>query len=105
MKRNKYSQKEITSSLIKDYLINFKLIGGLNAIGINVYTYENNLGETILKVMGFEKKPQNEKINETLFELSEKVIAIDIKNQPKELEALVIEIYTWLKSERRKKEK
>lgn len=96
MKRIKLSEKELIVSLITDYLTNFRLVYGLNDMGINANTYDIHLGDTIFKLMGFGATSKEELIYERFYEYSQKVMELDIKHQAEPFNALVNEIYEWL---------
>lgn len=105
MKIKELKNKELLISLITDYLTNFRLVGGLNSLGMNANTYDIHLGDTIFQLMGFGATPKEELIYERFYELSQKVMELDIKNQVEPFNTLVNEIYEWLCKERRKYEK
>lgn len=96
MKRIKLSEKEFLISLIADYLTNYRLVCGLNNMGMNANTYDIHLGDTIFKLMGFGTTPKEELIYERFYEYSQKVMELDIKHQAQPFNALVNEIYEWL---------
>ena len=84
-------KKELVISLIKDNLINLKLITGLN------HDYYLGLGDTIFKLMGFQPSQQSDLIFERIFiTISEKVQQIDISSSSDELMLLSMEIYKEL---------
>jgi hypothetical protein len=90
-------KKELVIRLIKDNLINLKLVSGLNHLGLIADDYYLHLGDTIFKIMGFEACEQNDLIFETVFMgNSEKVTQIAISGSPDELDLLSIEIYREL---------
>lgn len=105
MKTNEIVQKELALSLLADYLTNYRLIAGLNDMGLNANTYGIRLGDTIFKLMGFGATVKDELIYERFYELSRRVMLLDIQHQPEEFNDLVTELYKWLKKERRKYEK
>ncbi|MES1226097.1 MAG: hypothetical protein ABUT20_62050, partial [Bacteroidota bacterium] len=84
-------------SLIKDNLINLKLVSGLNHLGLIADDYYLRLGDTIFKLMGFEASEQSDLIFETVFMgNSEKVTQIAISGSLDELDLLSMEIYQEL---------
>lgn len=90
-------KKELIISLIKDNLINLKLISGLNNLGLIADDYYLRLGDTIFKLMGFEASEQSDMIFETVFMgNSEKVSQIAISGSLDELDLLSMEIYNEL---------
>lgn len=90
-------KKELVISLIKDNLINLKLITGLNHLGLIAHDYYLGLGDTIFKLMGFQPSQQSDLIFERIFiTISEKVQQIDISSSSDELSLLSMEIYKEL---------
>jgi len=83
-------------SLIKDDLINSKLVHGLIDVGLNAENYFLCLSETIFNLMGFEDNEAREIVFERYIELSKKAAFIDITISHKPLEGLVNEIYEEL---------
>lgn len=93
----KMTEKELIISLIKDNLINMKLVLGLNHLGLLAEDYYLNLGDTVFKLMGFEASEQSDIIFETVFMgNSEKVVQIAISGSKEELDLLSMEIYNEL---------
>ncbi|MBI1835941.1 MAG: hypothetical protein HYR91_01615 [Flavobacteriia bacterium] len=91
-------EQKLIISLIKDDLINFKLVNGLNKLGLNAGMYFTHSCDTVFKLMGFENEKYNEELFEHYIELSKKVINIDISESNEPLNELCIEIYTELVS-------
>lgn len=90
-------KKDLIIRLIKDNLINLKLIYGLNNIGLIADDYHLDLGDTIFKLMGFEASEQSDLIFETVFMgNSEKITRIAISDSRDELHLLSREIYKEL---------
>jgi hypothetical protein len=90
-------QKELVISLIRDNLINLKLVSGLNHLGLIADDYYLHLGDTIFKLMGFEANEQSDLIFETVFMgNSEKVAQIAISVSMDELNLLSMAIYQEL---------
>jgi len=88
--------KQLILSLIKDDLINSKLVYGLIDAGLNAENYFLCLSETIFKLMGFEDNERRELVFEQYIELSKKTAFIDIAESHQPLEGLVLEIYEEL---------
>lgn len=89
-------KKELIISLIKDDLVNDKLVNGLIDIGLNPGDYFLHLSETIFKLMGFEDNMMTDEIFNHYLRLSQKAKHIDISNSNGQLEALANEIYNEL---------
>ena len=91
------NNKELIISLIRDNLINTKLILGLSKLGLIANDYSLHLGDTIFELMGFEANEQNDFLFERVFLAnSKKVINIDFSQSKDELTLLSMEIYNEL---------
>jgi hypothetical protein len=90
------NKKELIISLIRDNLINLKLVTGLNDLGLIADDYSLFLGDTIFKLMGFEASAKSDLIFEKVFIAnSEKVEQIDFSSLD-ELTLLSTQIYEEL---------
>ena len=88
---------ELILSLIKDDLINNKLINGLNTLGLSAGDYHLHLSETILNLIGLDT--ENDAIHDLYFNLtqqSETLDLTDITNREKQLTRLATKIYSEL---------
>lgn len=92
------SADKIVISLIKDDLINSKLVNSLNEMGLNADNYFLHLKDTVFKLMGFEDDDESEEVFERYIELSKRVLYIDISNSHKPIEDLALQIYVELSS-------
>jgi hypothetical protein len=91
------NDKELVIALIKDDLINKKLVNGLIGIGLDAGNYFLHLSETVFKLMGFEDAQSNE-IFDRYMELASNAMFIDISNADKSMDDLALHIYTDLYS-------
>lgn len=90
-------ERNIIILLIRDSLINFKLISGLNALGLNADDYHIYLGDTVFQLMGLKDREQSDFIFEKVFVAnSEKIKHISFSSSTKELDKLSEEIYKEL---------
>jgi hypothetical protein len=90
-------EKDLTIRLIKDSLISFKLISGLNALGLNADDYTSFLGDTIFLLMDLQHHEKSDFIFESVFLThAEKVRYIDFSSSMEELDVLSREIYNEL---------
>jgi hypothetical protein len=97
MKKQALFRKEIIIKLIRDHLINTKLVSGLNALGLNADEYALYLGDTIFLLMGLKGNEHNDLIFEKIFLAnSEKVKHINFAYDMEELNALSKLIYEEL---------
>jgi hypothetical protein len=88
--------KKFILSLIKDDLINAKLVLGLKALGLHPDDYCLYLSGKVFSLMGFKESAQTDQIYEKYLELTEKVKEIDIALSMNQLEELALQIYTEL---------
>lgn len=97
MELKNIGEKTLLLRLIRDSLINFKLISGLNSLGLNADDYTTFLGDTIFLLMGFQHHPQSDLIFEKVFlKNAEKVRLISFSSSTEELDVLSEEIYEEL---------
>ena len=96
------NEKELILSLIKDDLINLKLVYGLEELGLIAGDYLLHLSTTIFKLMGIAETWANEFIFEQYLTLSEQVKQIDITESHNNLNTLVEEMYAYLLQEKAK---
>jgi len=85
---------ELIISLIKDDLVNSRLIHNLNSIGIDANNYNLNLRMAILKLMGFQSV--SDSIHDQYYEFTLRSKDIDFVADPQLLNPLVQEIYRFL---------
>jgi len=90
------NKKKLVISLIKDDLINTKLVYGLEAMGFDALHYCLHLSETIFNLMELDGGWNSEPIAEYYYETSKKVKRLDIKNSNKPVDRLANEIYDGL---------
>jgi len=90
-------QQQLILSLIKDDLINNKLVSGLNGLGLCAGDYHLNLSDTILTLLGLETEEDG--IHDLYFKLTQQCTALnlsDIATRNQQLTALATEIYNEL---------
>ncbi len=92
----KAKQKRLILSLIKDDLINCKLVDALNAAGLNADVYLLNLSSTIFQLMGFKETREHERIYEYYLRLTQRSRHIDVLKTRERFDELALEIYTEL---------
>lgn len=90
------NKRQLILSLIKDDLINTKLVNALIAIGIDASDYNLHLSETIFELMEFEESIENDPIVEHYFVLTALSGNIDFVKEPKKLTKLAEQIYRYL---------
>lgn len=91
--------KELIISLIKDDLRNMRLTYGLSELGLIAEKYSLQLNRTILLLMGFDKEQRDDNIYDKYNRYSEKIVRIDIFDQPELLDELASDMYNFLSKE------
>lgn len=89
----KTPNKKLILSLIKDDLINTKLVNGLDALGLNAQDYRLHLSDTVFKLMGIEEDKKGEKLFEHYLELKDNVRFIDGAKSHEAFDDLALAIY------------
>ncbi len=95
MKANR--KKKLIVSLIKDDLINSKLVYSLTDIGLDATCYHLLLSNTIFELMGVKENTRADRLFEFYSCLTRKVRDIDISQSHKPLDNLATEIFQQLK--------
>ena len=89
-------EQEVILSLIKDDLVNHKLLLGLDALGLRAADYYLNLGDTIFSLMGFPESKDSDRVYELYLELTKKARFLNLSESQNQLEQLAQEIYLEL---------
>jgi hypothetical protein len=94
-------EKEFILRLIKDDLLNVRLVTGLLALGLkDAGDYHLHLSQTIFSLIGYEiGSVHEEKVFEEYCEISQRVMGIDIFEQPEKFDEFVNELYNKLKTD------
>ncbi|GHN00369.1 hypothetical protein WSM22_18580 [Cytophagales bacterium WSM2-2] len=90
------NRKQLILALIKDDLINSKLVYGLSDLGLDAGCYFLHLSDTIFSLMGFDGNERRDGLYKKYVEMVKKVEYIDISVSNEALEALTLEVYTTL---------
>jgi hypothetical protein len=98
----KLSKKQLIISLIKDDLINSKLLHGLDRLGLYADDYMLHLADTIFKLLEIPEDENNEELFMYYMEQRKRTQNISIKSHHP-FEALALDIYIALKSRKSKK--
>lgn len=91
-------QKRLILSLIKDDLINTKLLQGLEDLGFNTDPYSLNISDTIFKLMKLEEHKDNDGLFEYYLELKSRVRHIEIIETSEALDLMAQEVYYILQN-------
>lgn len=92
--------KKLILSLIKDDLINTKLVNGLDAIGLNAQDYLLHLSDTIFKLMKIKDDEKGEKLFEHYLNLKDNVRFINDAKSHEAFDDLAHAIYVELSSKK-----
>lgn len=90
-------QQEIIIRLIKDHLVNTRLINGLYNLGIYLDDYHLHLSDTIFKMMGI--SDENEELYLVYLEWCTHISQTEVLRDQKLLDVYAREIYGVLKQE------
>jgi hypothetical protein len=90
--------QKLILSLIKDDLINSKLVNTLNEAGLNADNYMLYLGETIFKLMGFQDSEETDEFFDRYLKLTKRAMYVDISKSHKPMDDLAMQIYIELSS-------
>lgn len=96
------NQKNLLLSLIKDDLINYKLVSALNALGLHATDYFLHLSDIIFDLAGFKNDAYSDEVYELYLQKIKTVQGIAINTSTKQLDALALDIYLLLDGKRPK---
>jgi hypothetical protein len=72
--------EQLVISLIKDDLINSKLVNGLNQLGLCASDYHLHLSETIFNLIGIDGAAEDDKLLDHYIQLSSAVQSVDLSD-------------------------
>lgn len=90
-------KKKLILSLLRDDLINQKMVLSMQQMGIDASIYCLYLSETVFKLMGFKKAQITTELCDLYAQHCYKVLALDITESRSVLEPLAQELYEALK--------
>jgi hypothetical protein len=91
--------KTLAISLIKDDMINYKLVSALQTLGLDSLDYFVHLSTTVFTLMGFDNSEQlSDDVYQIYLQKIKRVKKMDIKKSHASLDALAEEIYLMLES-------
>jgi hypothetical protein len=90
------TKNELIKSLIRDDLINTKLVYGLGDMGLNTDNYLLHLSEAVFDLMGFDTTKQTDGLTERYIEMTKRSKQIDADEMHCQLENLAEEIHAEL---------
>lgn len=89
-------EKELVIRLIKDDLINYKLVSTLNDLGLHADSYLLGLSDTIFNLLQFPIDQSGDIAYEHYLKLTREVKHINIVHSPEQLHQLAHQIYAEL---------
>lgn len=96
------SKKDFFISMIRDHLLCYRLLQGLEKIGFDTTNFDLYIGDNIFTLFGFGSSTEEEKLFEDFLGWSEKVFQMDFSVTDREpLNELCREIYRKLKKEQK----
>ncbi|MBL7935408.1 MAG: hypothetical protein JNM51_06335 [Bacteroidia bacterium] len=90
---NPNKNKKLILSLIKDDLINTKLVNGLDALGLNAQDYLLHLSDTVFNLMKIKDDENGEKLFEHYLNLKDNVRFIESAKSHESFDDLALAIY------------
>lgn len=93
--------KEMIVSLIADDLVHFKLIEGLDTLGLDTTIYSIDIGSTILKLMNVPVE-HDEKLFVYYLSLRTPALSIDLHDGNHHVRKLAVAIYEKLEKKKRR---
>ena len=93
---DKTINEDLVVSLIKDDIINSKLVNGLLAIGLDASHYQLHLGNTIFQLLGFKDDHYSDTIYKFYRDLIKKIKPINFSTSPEAVDELALAIYNKL---------
>ena len=89
-------KEKLVLSLIRDDLINTKLVYGLSDLGINADGYLLHLSTTIFELMGFDEKQRSDELTERYIELTQQMKSIDAEEMHEQLADMAKSVHAEL---------
>jgi len=95
-------KKDFVLSMIRDHLLSYRLLQGLEKIGFDTTNFDLYIGDNIFTLLGFGNSAEEEELFEDFLNWSEKATKMDFSvNERGPLDELCREIYRKLKREQK----
>lgn len=88
--------KTIVINLIKQDLINWKMINLLQKMQIHADDYQLDIGSIILEMMNLENRKDADEIFDKYVEMSKPMLKLTIGQSNRKIDALAVKIYDYL---------
>jgi hypothetical protein len=96
------SKKEFLISMIRDHLLSYRLLQGLERIGFDTTNFNLYLAENIFALFGFGHSEDEERLFEAFLNWSKEALEIDFSiTKPRDMDEFCKEIYHKLKQEKK----
>lgn len=92
------TQHQLILSLIKDDIVNAKLVQGLNALQLDATHYLLHLSQTVFTLMELDATLENEPLYERYHQLVRNALHIDVSRSHTVLDAVAQQIYEELQN-------
>ncbi|HSH65963.1 MAG TPA: hypothetical protein VLB84_09235 [Bacteroidia bacterium] len=95
-------KKAFIKSMIRDHLLSYRLLHGLEAIGFDITSFDLYLSDNIFSLLGFGDSAEEEELFQDFLQWSERILEVEfsiINQEP--MEILVNEIYRRLEKEQK----
>lgn len=94
--------KVFIMSMIRDHLLSYRLLQGLEKIGFDTTNFDLRISDNIFSLLGFGNSTEEEKLFENFLNWSEKVTEMEFSIDHQEaLDKLCNQIYKKLKQKRK----
>ena len=88
--------REIVTNLIKQNLINWRMINLLQKMQVRADDYQLDIGSIIFEIMDLDNRENVDEIFEKYVELSRPVLKINVDQQNRKINLLASKIYDYL---------
>lgn len=95
-----FMEKELTILLIKDDLTNYKLVMGLENLGLVPEQYFLHASEVVLAMMGIKEEKDKDEGYALYEKMKKETLRYNLANNPKKLDEIANKIYGELESYR-----
>ena len=88
--------KTIVTNLIKQDLINWKMIHSLQKVQVRADDYQLDIGSIIFEMMNLENRKDVDEIFEKYMELSKPILKLSVSQSNRKIDVLASKIYDYL---------
>lgn len=88
--------KAIVTNLIKQDLINWKMINSLQNMQVRADDYQLDIGSIIFEMMDLENRKDVDELFEKYMELSKPILKLNVSQSNRKIDVLATKIYDYL---------